>query len=105
MKIRHSIIGEVELTDERKSHIVLKHPELKTHIKKISQVLSSPDTIRRSKFDQESLLFYKYFDKIKGGKYINVTVKKGEERNFILTAYITDRIRAGEVYENAKETT
>lgn len=101
--IFQSKIGEVELTEERKSHIILKHPELKTHIKKISQVLSSPDTIRRSKFDKEALLFYKYFDKIKGGKYINVTVKKNE-RNFILTAYITDRIRAGIEYESTKTT-
>lgn len=104
MTIFQSIIGEVELTDERKSHIILKHPELKTHIKKVSRVLSSPDSIRKSKFDKEALLFYKYFDKIKEGKYINVTVKKGE-RNFILTAYITDRIRAGEEYESTKETT
>ncbi|MBI2039562.1 hypothetical protein HYT18_00640 [Candidatus Microgenomates bacterium] len=102
MMIFQSIIGEVELTNERKSHIILKHPELKTHIKKISQVLSSPDTIRRSKLDEESLLFYKYFDTIKKGKYISVTVKKGK-RNFILTAYITDKIRAGEIYESEKE--
>lgn len=104
MSIFLTIIGEVELTAERKSHIILKHPEIKPHIKKISQLLSSPDTIRKSKFDPDALLFYKYFDKIKDGKYINVTVKRGE-RNFILTAYITDRIRAGEVYENAKRTT
>lgn len=104
MSIFLTIIGEVELTTERKFHIILKHPEIKPHIKKISQVLSSPDTIRRSKFDREALLFYKYFDKIKEGKYINVTVKK-DERNFIVTAYITDRIRAGEVYESEKRTT
>lgn len=104
MSIFLTIIGEVELTTERKSHIILKHLEIKPHINKISLVLSSPDTIKRSKFDPDALLFYKYFDKIKGGKYINVTVKRGE-RNFILTVYITDRIRAGEIYEIAKRTT
>lgn len=104
MSIFLTIIGEVELTIERKSHIILRHPEIRPHIKKITQVLSSPDTVKRSKFDPEALLFYKYFDKIKGGKYINVTVKRGE-RNFILTAYITDRIRAGEIYEIAKRAT
>lgn len=103
MPVFDTIIGEVELTTERKSHIILKHPEIKPHIKKISQVLSSPDATRRSKFDPDALLFYKYFDKIKGGKYINVTVKKGE-RNFILTAYITDKIRASKIYENEKRT-
>ena len=99
-----SILGKkIELTTERKSHISTKHPEIKPHLGKISEVLSAPDTIRRSKFDKEALLFYKYFDTIRKGKYINITVKMGE-RNFILTAYITDKIRAGEIYEPEKET-
>jgi len=93
------IIGNVELTSERKIHILASHPELKTHFKKLSKVLSSPDEIRRSRFDKNVLLFYKFFDSIKVGKYINVTVKTDDKRNFILTAYITDNIRAGERYE------
>lgn len=98
-----SILGKtVALTSERRNHIVSKHPELKNYIKKISQVLASPDDIKKSKIDGKALLFYKYFATIKGGKYINVTVKINE-RNFILTAYITDRIRAGEKYEITEE--
>ncbi len=93
----------VELTSERRKHIISKHPEVKSHIKRISQVLASPNDIRISKIDEKALLFYKYFATIKGGKYINVTVKINQ-RNFILTAYITDRIRAGEKYESTKET-
>ena len=99
-----SVLGKIiELTTERKLHILTKHPELKKHLGKISNILISPDTIKRSKLDSEALLFYKYFDTIRGGKYINVTVKINE-RNFILTAYITDRIRAGEAYEQENST-
>lgn len=96
------LTGAVELTDERRIHILTAHPDLKPHIKKLSQVLQNPDEIRRSRFDKDVLLFYRYFATIAGGKYINVTVKTGE-RNFVLTSYITDRIRAGEKYEAEKE--
>ena len=74
------------------------HPELKAHLDKLSEVLSNPDEIRRSRFDKNVLLIYKFFASIKDGKYINVTVKIND-RNFVLTAYITDRIRAGEKYD------
>lgn len=103
MSILHSpIIERVELTDERKSHIVATHPEMKVHLQKLSDVLMNPDVIRRSRFDKNVLLFYKYFAKIRDGKYLNVTVKTGE-RNFVLTAYITDKVRAGEPYEAEKK--
>ena len=97
------IFGEAELTAERKGHVLKAHPELKAHLKKLYNVLSDPDQIRRSRFDENVLLFYKFFASIKDGKYINVTVKIGQERNFILTSYITDRIRAGEKYETEKK--
>lgn len=103
MQIFHSpLIGNIELTTERKNHILEVHPELKDHLEKLSQVLSDPDEIRRSRFDKNVLLFYKFFAKVKSGKYINVTVKAGD-RNFVLTSYITDKIRAGEKYETEKE--
>jgi len=96
-------LGKIELTSERKHHILIFHPELKTHLEKITMVLSEPDEIRYSRLDENVLLFYKFFDKVKDGKYISVTVKTGKKRNFILTAYITDIIRAGEEYETEKK--
>lgn len=103
MQIFHSLaLGDIELTTERQKHILLSHPELKMHFKKLSEVLSSPDEIRRSRFDKNVLLFYKFFAKVKSGKYINVTVNTND-RNFVLTSYITDRIRAGEPYETEKK--
>ena len=96
------ILEKVELTTERKNHILKAHPELKAHLEKLSKVLSDPDEIRISRYDKNVLLFYKFFDKVKDGKYINVTVKSGN-RNFVLTSYITDKIRAGEMYETEKK--
>lgn len=95
-------LGNIELTAERKNHILTAHPELKSGLQKLSEVLSTPDEIRRSHFDEKVLLFYKFFANIKSGKYISVAVKTGA-RNFILTAYITDRVRIGEKYETEKK--
>lgn len=96
------LIGDIELTLERKLHITSAHPDLKMHINKLTQILKSSDAIQRSKIDKNVLLFYKYYARIKSGKYMCVAVKTNE-RNFVLTAYLTDKIKAGESYEKKEK--
>lgn len=99
MLIFKSILGkDIELTIERKTHILLYHPDLKPYFSKIKATLIRPDEIRISKSDPEVLLFYRYFDTIFNGKYISVTVKTNG-RWFVLTAYLTKRKLSGEIYE------
>lgn len=94
-----TVIGRiVELTDERKQHIIQEHPELEDYLSKIKGVLIKPDEIRKSKTDHKVLLFYRFFAKIKSGLYITVVIKINQ-RNFILTTHMTDRIKMGEKYE------
>ncbi len=100
MKYKTTLGKTIELTIERKKHILLYHPDLKPYFPKIKEVLLTPSDLRISKSDPEVLLFYKYFDKIMEGKYILVAVKLGE-RSFILTSYLTNRMLSGEKY--AKE--
>lgn len=92
---------DIELTPERKGHILLYHPDLKLHFSKFKQALLSPTEIRVSKSDPKVLLFYKQFARIGGEKYIAIVVKF-DKRNFILTAYLTNRILSGEKYEQPK---
>lgn len=99
--LKSEIIGRIELTKERENHIVINHPEIKLHLSKFKKIIKNPDEIRISRFDKNVLLFYKYFASIKNGKYIAIAVKLGS-RNFVLTAYITDKIKAGERYEKEK---
>lgn len=98
MRYKSSIGKTIELTSERKKHILKFHPDLKPYQDLIKDVLLQPDDLRVSKSDPKVLLFYKYFDSILGGKYIQVTVKLNE-RNFVLTSYLTNRIKSGERYE------
>lgn len=97
MKYQSSINAGVELTPERKAHILLYHPDLKPHFFKIKKVLLAPDEVRISKSDQAVLLFYRYFANINLNKYVVVVVKINE-RKFILTAYLSNRILSGEEY-------
>jgi hypothetical protein len=85
----------VELTDERREHIALYHADLVPFLERLGSVLTKPDEMRRSRDDPEVILFYKHFPDILGGKYIVVAVKVGEERSFVLTAYLTKSIRTG----------
>lgn len=102
MKFKTVIGKTVELTLERKQHILEEHPELKDHFDKLEQVLLKPEEIRISRTDANVLLFYRYFVKIKSGIYITV-VAKFNDRNFILTAHMTDKIKMGEKYEIQKK--
>lgn len=69
--IYNSILGKkITLTSERKKHILIYHPDLKSYFANFKEVFLGPDEIRISKSDPKVLLFYKFFDNIKGGKYL-----------------------------------
>ena len=88
---------EIELTEERKQHILTFHPEIAQHLDKFAEVLLKPEGIRRSISDKKVLLFDKGFASIGSGNYLRIAVKINE-RWFILTAYLTKRL-VGKSYE------
>ncbi len=91
---------EVELTPEREQHITENHPDLlPEHRFGISETLADPDEIRRSLQVSSALLFSKRYEGPLDGKNIVVVVMTGPEanhRNWIVTAYITRKLIAGE---------
>ncbi len=90
--------NSVELTSESEIHILSVHPEMKPYLRSLSGILKSPDEVRVSKIDPKTLLFYKRFGIIKTQKFLVVVVKTSSIRNFIITFYITDKIKIGEKY-------
>ncbi|MGH7774756.1 MAG: hypothetical protein ACREQA_21235 [Candidatus Binatia bacterium] len=90
-----SAIGKtVELTDERRGHILRFHPDVGPFLDRIGEALAHPDALRRSSQDSQVALFYKFYADILEGKYIVVVVKQNE-RSFILTVYLSNNIRTG----------
>jgi hypothetical protein len=86
----------VHLTDERLAHI-LEHVEMKDMAAEVERVLREPQLVRHSRSDAAVRLFYEFYAQtIVGGKWLCVVVKYRENDAFVVTAYLTDKSKAGE---------
>ena len=72
--------------------IQTKHPEIKGKLLLIKQTLKMPDLVTKSKIDKTVLLFYKKLN----GYWLCVVTKNNGLDGFIITVYITDKIKEGE---------
>lgn len=87
----------VRLTDERLAHI-LEHIEMVGMGHEIERVLQTPSEVRRSRSDDDVRLFYEFYAETRvGGKWLCVVVKYLPDDAFIITAYLTDSVKAGEI--------
>ncbi|MEO0394421.1 MAG: PBECR2 nuclease fold domain-containing protein [Cyanobacteria bacterium P01_A01_bin.137] len=90
---------DVELSDEREQHIIARHPgTLPNYSAQLAQTLSNPDQIRQSTRDEKSLLFSKWFETIRTGRYlVVVTISDNDPvRHWIITAYTARKLSGGE---------
>ena len=86
---------DVRLTDERRAHI-LDHPEMADMESAIGETLLLPQSVVQSVSDPLARQYYRfYFATVVGNKYVCVVVKLTEIDAFVLTAYLTNRIRGG----------
>ena len=73
--------------------ISIKHPSVKQFEKEAIKALESPDQIRRSKQDPRVHLYYKSLGKL----FICIVADHmNAKEGYIITAYLTDRIKEGE---------
>jgi hypothetical protein len=60
-------------------------------------MLREPQLVRRSRSDDAVRLFYEFYSQtIADGKWLCVVVKYAENDAFVVTAYLTDKPKAGE---------
>ena len=63
----------------------------------VERVLRRPLFVRCSRTDDAVRLFYEFYaEMIVGGKWLCVVVKYAESDAFVVTAYLTDKPKAGE---------
>jgi hypothetical protein len=94
--IRDTFGRDVRLTNERLAHI-LQHPEMAAMEAEVERVLQSPTEVRRSRSDEEVCLFYAFYERtLVGPKWLCVVVRYGHEDPFVITAYLTDKMKAGD---------
>ena len=64
----------------------------------IEEVLRTPERVVLSKSDETVRLYYRYMpETLVGGKWMCVVVKETHQDAFVLTAYLTDRTKRGEI--------
>ncbi len=91
MSVVHDHRGvPIRLTGERMAHI-LEHPEMSGMEASVSETLRRPESVVRSRSDEEARLYYRFHaDTPVGAKFLCVVVKVRSEDAFVLTAYLTD---------------
>lgn len=79
--------------DYWKKIVQLKHPSIAKYETQVKDVLSDPDQVRSSRQDLRVNIYYKSLGKI----YICIVVDRiNNLEGYIITAYLTDRIKEGE---------
>ena len=87
----------IRLTDERWRHIE-EHPEMVGLRGAVAETLRKPEAVVQSRSDPSARLYYRFYHRtMVGGKYLCVVVKVRREDAFVVTAYLTDRLKRGTV--------
>ena len=97
MKVFKDYAGRtVRLTSEREAHI-LDHPEMLDLLVQVEQTISVPESVVRSASDATVELHYSFEKGTKvGDKWLCAVVKYSANDAFIVTAYLTDKVKKGE---------
>ena len=86
--------NEVRLTDERRGHILRRHPEMAFHLHRFADTIASPDAVSSSKSNPTVQLYYRLYPDIRGrSRYVCLVVKRERTYSFILTGYLDRRIK------------
>lgn len=88
---------DLHLTSERRNHIYIRHPELKSLENEFRNTILLPELILK-KVTGEYLLV-KWHSLVFGGKFIVVVFRKDKKRSWIITTYLSRKMPAGEHYE------
>ena len=98
MDIITDVFGNnIRLTEERLNHILL-HPEMQNMTHLIEQTLVAPLLVKKSNSDKAVYLYYEYcLNTDVGDKWLCVAVKHLENDAFVVTAYLTDKPKTGEI--------
>lgn len=79
--------------------ITIKHPSLKNKEKEIKKVLQDPEIIRVSKSDKKVFLYYRKHKQ----NYFCAVTKNENGSGFLITAYLTNKIKEGKIVWQKKQ--
>lgn len=83
----------VHTSEDYWQRLLIKHPELASKLEEVKNTLQNPVEIRKSKSDEFVFLFYSESQKY----WLCAVARKENQDGFLITAYLTDRIKEGEI--------
>jgi hypothetical protein len=87
----------IRLTEERWKHIS-EHPEMRGMREALEETMRAPEVVHESASDPAAHLYYRFYHRtMVGGKYLCAVVKLAKEDAFVVTAFLTDRVKKGRV--------
>ena len=87
--------NRIRLTQERLAHI-LEHRAMRGMESKIAETLARPQQVVESLSDAQARLYYRFYIGTRvGNKYLCVVVKVIGTDAFVVTAYLTDKVKKG----------
>ncbi len=91
----HSVLGRrIRTTHEYWQKIIRdKHPAMQDKIDQVQKTLINPLEVRRSKSDFSVYLYYRRY----GKRFICVVTRHENSEGFVITTYISDNMKEGEV--------
>jgi len=89
----------IRLTTQQWDHIVGRHGYMERMQSEVRETLEDPEEVHKSIISpNSSRLYYRWYTATeKGEKWMCVVVKFLADGAFISTAYVTDRIKAGDL--------
>jgi len=92
------LAATIALTMTRRRHILERHPEMAAHMRLVAEAIREPDAIRRSQWDEQARVLYRWYPACMNGKHLVVVVRLAPGRarwGKVLTAYLASRAPKG----------
>ncbi|HBH96246.1 MAG TPA: hypothetical protein DDX89_00425 [Candidatus Omnitrophica bacterium] len=86
----------LHLDEDRRRHILTEYPEVRPYLNRLGEVFRAPEWVKQSRRDPHARLYYRFYADVLGGKYL-LGIAKISVRSVVLTFYVTDSIKHGEL--------
>ncbi len=90
---------KIVLTEERIIHMIFRHPEMQKLENEIINSLKNPYMIKKTVYDKNVIIYY---GRLNQREFVAVVVKILNGNGFVLTSYVTDFIKEGEIIWKTK---
>ena len=95
-ELKDKFNNSIRIAEKQWSHIIKVHPEVQPYKDRVADVLANPDLVKKSKRNGDIFLYYHYYKDIYEGKHL-LAVVETKHKKLLLTCYITDRIKEGDI--------